>query len=658
MAPSSTQSRSALACDACRIKKLKCSKDRPSCIACLQGRRPCHYSGLVIRSPLTRAYLTSVEHRVQNLEALINRLLPDVDIEKSLASELDQPQVSPLAPEIKPALISSPGPSRSVEQAAGTPESVPPEADGFDWQEKASSVNDLTDGMASLAIEPAGHGYLGSTAGVFFLRSLLFWLGERSSTPSQRSAEQEYRAMADQSFSSSRLVNLMASHQVTESLINCYFSDYHLTYPFLHEATFRAQYHEIIPRPPQRSWEMLLCTVLALGSWCSNTEQPDLGDHFYHCALYLGDDESMFESANLTSVQALVLLSNLAQKRNKPNTGWNFLGLATRMAVSLGLHRALPEWNISLLQREMRCRVWWGLYIFDSGASTTFGRPILLPALNEMDVQRVLNITDNALTPQTTIMPKELSHPTIYSGLKAQSDFHIHSNSISNRLLSANGLSPDEALAMNQELEDWSKTLPKYFTFDYESSSEGHWFSFARARLWWRFWNLKTTLFRQLLLRRIIRKTGNSAPPASPPLEEKCRDLCINAAHLTVVSINDYLGQACLTRLEGWYTTFFLFHACLVIALAILGDAESPEVQNWQVDIEMTVNIFRNVLKENHLAARCANILDRILPAGLSGLSDVDVTQFGPNAAEMFGWGLEMNQMFGWPDAASGYPSI
>jgi transcriptional regulatory protein GAL4 len=64
------------------------------------------------------------------------------------------------------------------------------------------------------------------------------------------------------------------------------------------------------------------------------------------------------------------------------------------MALSLGLHRELPAWNISLLQREMRRRAWWGLYMFDSGAATTFGRPILLPSRDAMDVKYVLNTND------------------------------------------------------------------------------------------------------------------------------------------------------------------------------------------------------------------------------------------------------------------------
>lgn len=143
---------------------------------------------------------------------------------------------------------------------------------------------------------------------------------------------------------------------------------------------------------------MLMHTIMALGAWCLDNGDAELDDHLYHCALSFSEDEPIFESADLTLVQALVLLSNLSQKRNKPNTGGNLLGLATRMALSLGLHRELPDWNISLLQQEMRRRVWWGLFIFDSGASTTFGRPVLLPGRESMDVKYVLNIRDEVMS--------------------------------------------------------------------------------------------------------------------------------------------------------------------------------------------------------------------------------------------------------------------
>lgn len=330
---------SPLACDSCRVKKLKCSRERPACVACQQNRRSCHYSGRVVRSPLTRAYLTSVERRLHRLEALFAQRLPDVNLEEALASGGETPR-SPSVPAQSPSsLVSSTRPS-SPHGRDKISEAVPDEADGFDWHE---DVDELADGMAALSVEPKGTGYLGSTAGVFFLRSLLFWMGNPTFTPEPRIRVESPRAFFDVAASSARLANSVASRELVSRLMDSYFSVYHVSYPFVHEATFRAQYHEIIARPSHRSWQMLLGTVLALGAWCLNDGQDDLQDDLYHQALSFGEDESMFESANLTFVQALVLLSNLSQKRNKPNTGSNFLGLAIRMALSLGLHRELPN---------------------------------------------------------------------------------------------------------------------------------------------------------------------------------------------------------------------------------------------------------------------------------------------------------------------------
>ncbi|KAK9773180.1 hypothetical protein SCAR479_10097 [Seiridium cardinale] len=471
------QHASPLACDSCRLRKHKCSRERPACSACVQNRRTCHYSGRVTRSPLTRVYLTSVERRLQRLENLFAQLLPDVNLEEALASSpLDNPASSPIgtrspktpnfnAPEAVSAIKRGPGGKIS--------EAVPQEADGFDWQEDFS---ELADGMAALSVNPKGTGYLGSTAGVFFLRSLLLWMGRSTSMSDGHGVTAKPPRAEEQSTFSSTALHSLVSRQVMNQLIDSYFAIYHVSYPFIHEATFRAQFHEIIPRPSHRSWQMLLSTVLALGAWCMSHPSGDLHDDLYHYALSLGEDESMFESGNFTFVQALVLLSNLSQKRNKPNTGSNFLGLAVRMALSLGLHRELPDWDISLLQRELRRRIWWGLYIFDSGASTTFGRPILLPGMESMDVHAVLNIDDESLTPRTEILPPESSGPTIYSGLKYQSSFHVQSNHISNRLLSASGISREEALSLNQTLDSWSKTLPSYFQISHEPVSQEQWF--------------------------------------------------------------------------------------------------------------------------------------------------------------------------------------
>ena len=491
------------------------------------------------------------------MENLFADLLPNVDLEEALASK--SRDVGGNTARLRSDVLSYSGatpPSDTIYTTTETPqdsisEAVPDEADGFDWQE---DVNELADGMAALSVKPQGTGYLGSTAGVFFLRSLLFWLGY------SRSAYEAYEKSVESPETmlriepSSHIAQTIESRHVRDQLIDSYFSVYHRTYPFIHEATFRAQYHEVIPRPRRRSWEMLMHTILALGAWCLDDSQSDVDEDLYHRALSFGEDESLFESANLTFVQALILLSNLSQKRNKPNTGSNFLGLAVRMALSLGLHRELPDWEISTLQREMRRRAWWGLYIFDSGASTTFGRPILLPDKEAMDVRPVLNIPDEQLTARTQGLPVESDNPTLYSGMKWQSDLHLHSNYISNRLLSSTGVSPEDASSMDQALNAWTQRLPAYFNLDQELTSADPAFLFARCRIWWRFWNLKIILFRQLLLKRAVERSKQMVSSTSTDQDGQRMYAAVAAARATIVSIQNFTASGLNNRLVAWYS--------------------------------------------------------------------------------------------------------
>ena len=97
---------------------------------------------------------------------------------------------------------------------------------------------------------------------------------------------------------------------------------------------------------------MLLNVVLGLGAFCA-FQPMYVVDHFLESCIKRLSVETL-ESGSLTLVATYCLLSNLSQKRNKPNSGSVYLGIAVRMAIGLGLHRELPAWNITPFEREMR----------------------------------------------------------------------------------------------------------------------------------------------------------------------------------------------------------------------------------------------------------------------------------------------------------------
>jgi transcriptional regulatory protein GAL4 len=97
---------------------------------------------------------------------------------------------------------------------------------------------------------------------------------------------------------------------------------------------------------------------------------------------------------------AIILLTgsqgNYLQKRDRPNTGYNMIGIAFRMALGLGLHREIPDLDNehNTLNKELRRRVWWILYMVDSGFSITMGRPTTASDAF-IDARFPLNIDDS-----------------------------------------------------------------------------------------------------------------------------------------------------------------------------------------------------------------------------------------------------------------------
>ncbi|KAL4961288.1 Zn(II)2Cys6 transcription factor domain-containing protein [Aspergillus stella-maris] len=75
--PARTQSRITTACNSCRMRKQKCSGNRPKCIQCLDHRRTCDWPEQLKRGP-AKGYIESLERRLQETESLLLGLLEQV----------------------------------------------------------------------------------------------------------------------------------------------------------------------------------------------------------------------------------------------------------------------------------------------------------------------------------------------------------------------------------------------------------------------------------------------------------------------------------------------------------------------------------------------------------------------------------------------------
>jgi transcriptional regulatory protein GAL4 len=259
---------------------------------------------------------------------------------------------------------------------------------------------------------------------------------------------------------------------------------------------------EIIPRPKHRAWHVLLYIIAAIGAFTTAQSATDIDIALFQAAKARISID-MLETGNLAFVQALTLISNYVQKRNKPNSGYNYTGLAKRVALGIGLHKEFATWHAKPLMLEMRRRVWWALYVFDVGACITFSRPLDSPE-GGVEVSLPLNVHDTDITASTRQTPQEVNEVTLYSHVRCQSEFHIASGPIYARLLSTPFPDAKELLDMDDQLiSPWVSELPDYFKEDVQQPPK---YRLCHAILRWRYRNFRILMYRHFVIRHIMLK--------------------------------------------------------------------------------------------------------------------------------------------------------
>lgn len=128
--------------------------------------------------------------------------------------------------------------------------------------------------------------------------------------------------------------------------------------------------------------------ILAFGKMYSINEWLDYrgppGIEYFTEALQLLPDA--YEKGSVLCVETLALVGYFLQNLNQPDTAFLYIGMALRMAISLGLHQEAsqspdpnrPDHVLDEATREHRRRVWWSIYSLDRILSVKSGNPLTI----------------------------------------------------------------------------------------------------------------------------------------------------------------------------------------------------------------------------------------------------------------------------------------
>lgn len=706
------------ACDFCRKRKLKCSREIPNCSACIKYNKDCNYTPRQRSIPLTKAYVQQLQRRIVYLEkSLANHRRSEIDIESNVIinnpTDISSNHVSNTLVKPKELFVEESFDKANSEDNHYIKKEDAlfyedfKDVDDLDWYEKdpASTNNEnitadqtcdtsinsnrLIDGMGALSLGDESrflrpHAYCGISSSNGLLRFLRSSENQQSNQIKQsNSSYLKYYSnlglLYDQNnfklLKSENSDILLNDISLRNDLINSYFNDYHCCYPFIQKGEFLKDYELYSLKATMHqegkvsikdiSFQVLLNTVLAVGALCKFGE-PSIIDLLYYKRVKANLQEiNIMECGSYQLLNAFILLGNYVQKRNKPNTAWNYQGLSLRMAISFGFHKEInmTESNISQESKaleiiERRRRLWWGLFFFDVGLTITFGRPLHLPLLESIDIKYPLNIEDSELSHGGDICLFVKLYPTIYAGLQQEAKFSKISYRIYSYITKVSGSSMKiqtskmaEMIEFNKLIAEFVNSLPQYFKEDdslvsqnlYEvcprtwfkvnldgSLSIPKWFDFTRRRLIWRYKNVQILMFRSFIwetasLLDTTVKNNIFDDTRSSRLLDQCLNYCYQAAKDTINSISEFVTNCEIDITSSWYATYFIFQAVLVPILFLSKKGqEVPEsdIHKWINDIDLAKSTLISLQEFNILARNLVETIDFLMQPILDTLNE------------------------------------
>ncbi|KAF1931645.1 uncharacterized protein M421DRAFT_98754 [Didymella exigua CBS 183.55] len=120
--------------------------------------------------------------------------------------------------------------------------------------------------------------------------------------------------------------------------------------------------------------------ILAFGQLYSINQWIDFkgppGFDYFTAALELLPE--IHEEGSILRVEALAYVGYFMQNMNRRDAAFLYIGMALRMAISLGLHQEAAGTGLDETTLEHRRRVWWSIYSLDRIVSVKSGNPLTI----------------------------------------------------------------------------------------------------------------------------------------------------------------------------------------------------------------------------------------------------------------------------------------
>ncbi|KAH8892864.1 hypothetical protein GQ53DRAFT_646245 [Thozetella sp. PMI_491] len=643
--------RIARACLSCRRRKSRCNGDLPKCSTCSELDLSCEYTASE-QAPkptvaIDKEQFQALENRLNSLELLLSQR----PISEQTAFDQTTPAVTgPLfgldgSEHGNGSILDAAAASASGELMSSAVGSEDP-TNGMghfvfaDEEDRAffgpsSSIAFTSELSRAFGRVTRSSGNLGSNYGPANLPELRIARVSRRSSPAPRAPT----LIKDSASHSALSIYYLPSHAETSALIDRYFLDTGLLFPYIHEETFRETYAQLQQNRQgiRRTWLGLLNMVLAMATHTSIvpagkvTERQMRSEAFYQRASRLCEQQVM-NGASLEigqrpapfyymfyhcskTFQYLLLVSQYMQGTSSSIQTWAMHGLAVKVAMQLGLHSTEAARRLPPVEREIRKRTWFGCIVLDR-----YVIPLPCWVTSEDNTQR-------SQKPEHDVRPRLYSIignaiDLLYGGNLGCGD-HILTYELITRILKLRHLQ-----------DEWARRLPPHMTL---VKAESFWehvkpdpvLDRFRVILTLRYHNLRV-LTHRVVLARLCDLVGHASDEQNHDVMG-LKDVIGSTVEISIESTTEIIGiiyaivQSADSRRDllgaWWFTLYYAFDAALVLSTVILllrqaGCISLPESANEQ-SLKKTLSDCMEALKlldeGNHTVERCYMCLHRLV---------------------------------------------
>ncbi|KAH7417855.1 putative C6 transcription factor [Cadophora sp. MPI-SDFR-AT-0126] len=671
-APKSKRQKIDVACDSCRLRKVKCCGTRPVCTTCMRRNAQCNYTddGILRQRTPSHSYLptntipnpgpaSATNETVFDAPARDNGHYPSPSVTRAKPSILAQAATSPggirsgtsqdrhdfyQSTIVSTNFNRSTGEAPGVEDVYATSGSYRPggmHSPGGGRMPTVDSINSMTG-----PIESASPSFFGNSCASSFMQQLKSAVNSQVQVP--RTHEQPVQTHSARTSlhrpaggaTRVRLDYTLPARRAADNLMKTYWELIHPLYPFFDDNSMHKAYTAVwLGDSPDPEDPILIATLNAIfASACQLAESVDCAERAASAATFFARaqdllHDSLWAVGSMQIVQCLLIMGQYLQSTSSAHQCWMVIGHAIRVAQGLGLH--LPQSNAyenhSAQDSELTRRVWHGCILMDRILSMTFGRPAMISSVVARAVPLPhLDSPEGNASPLTfyvkTLQLYEIISETLSSTLYAVpgAEKTAHGDAGTNNIESSEIVT---VLKMDHDLMVCGRSLPSYLRISSLDSFTSPIYQRQAVVFRARFLHARILILRPILSRFCL---PQSRPLyAGTILDEsvgermsfQCSALCLTAAHDLIGHIKTHFRPSGKIGMlpAWWYCIFYIYTASTILLTSRLRpvlEQSSPIysiTDSWSSAIEM----LKALCCHGELAERCVAALE-ILSATIS----------------------------------------